>query len=354
MRLARAGDRLRRLVTTRTSITLAGVSLLLSLLAMWVCVYVAGADPYHALTAMFRGAFQSRWALTSTLSEWVAITLSGLAVLIPYRAGFFNVGGQGQLEMGGLAAAVVIIYFDAAPALVMAAALAACVLAGAVTVGLPLLLRLGRGASEVTTTIMVNFAALRLMYAMITGPLQDPGAWYGTTPIVPSALRLQSFPAGSGIPVGLFVAVGLAVGAWWLLNSTVFGLHLRAVGGNRPAAAAAGIPAERVLIKAVLLGAALAGLAGGFQYLGHTFRVAEGWSKTWGLVGIPVALLGGSPLGVLLVGFLFAVLETGSRSMQALTGVPAALVFMFQGLPVIIYLALGAGLRRMGKAADSK
>ncbi len=330
------------------------MSLLFSLLALWICVYLAGADPYEALTAMFRGAFQGRWALRTTLSEWVAITLSGLAVLIPYRAGFFNVGGQGQLEMGGVAAAVVIMHLPAPPPLALAAALTACVLAGALTAGIPLLLRLSRGASEVTTTIMMNFAAMRFMYAMITGPLQDPGAWYGTTPIVPAGYRLPLFPPGSGIPVSLFAAVGLALGAWWLLSRTVFGLHLRAVGGNRAAAAAAGIAVDRVLIKAVLMGAALAGLAGGFQYLGHTLRVAEGWSKTWGLVGIPVALLGGSPLGVLLVGFLFAVLETGSRSMQALTGVPAALVFVFQGLPVLIYLALGAGLRRMGDAVDAK
>ncbi len=325
-----------------SSATLAVASVVLSLAALCVCSFLAGASPLKVMTALFEGALKGRYALVTTLSEWVAMTLCGLAVLIPYRAGFFNVGGQGQLEVGAIAAAAVVLSLTAPRPLVILIALLAAVAAGILVVSVPLVLRLRRGASEVTTTIMMNFACVQFMYAMVTGPLKDPESWYGTTPPVPEVYRLPSFPPGTEVPVGIWVAVLIALGAAWLVSSTVFGLHLRAVGGNRAAAVAAGIPAERVFAKAVLTGAALAGLAGGLELLGYTFRVAEGWSKSWGMVGIPIALLGGNPLGVLVVGLLFAILETGSRSMQALTGVPAALIYLFQGLPVIIYLGLRA------------
>lgn len=325
-----------------SSATLAVASVVLSLAALCLCSYFAGASPLKVMLALFEGALQGRYALTTTLSEWVAMTLSGLAVLIPYRAGFFNVGGQGQLEVGAVAAAAVTLSLTAPRPLVILLALLAAVAAGVLAVSVPLVLRLRRGASEVTTTIMMNFACIQFMYAMVTGPLKDPKSWYGTTPPVPAAYQLPSFPPGSGVPAGMWVAALIALAAWWLMNSTVFGLYLRAVGGNRTAAVAAGIPVDRVLTGSVLMGAALAGLAGGLELLGYTFRVAEGWSKSWGMVGIPIALLGGNPLGVLAVGLLFAILETGSRSMQALTGVPAALIYLFQGLPVIIYLGLRA------------
>jgi len=325
-----------------SSATLAVLSMIVSLLALCLCSYFAGASPLQVMVALFEGALRGRYALTTTLSEWVAMTLCGLAVLIPYRAGFFNVGGQGQLEVGAVAAAAVALSLNAPRPLVIMLALAAAVAAGLLAVSVPLILRLRRGASEVTTTIMMNFACIQFMYAMVTGPLKDARSWYGTTPPVPQAYQLPSFPPGSGIPAGMWVAALIALAAAWLMNSTVFGLYLRAVGSNRPAAVAAGIPVNRVLTGAVLMGAALAGLAGGLQLLGYTFRVAEGWSKSWGLVGIPIALLGGNPLGVLVVGFLFAILETGARSMQALTGAPAALIYLFQGLPVIIYLGLRA------------
>ncbi|MEW6546536.1 MAG: ABC transporter permease [Bacillota bacterium] len=322
------------------------LSVVLSLVALCACALAAGANPLTVLAALAQGALQGRYAVLATCAELAAITLCGLAVLIPFRAGFFNIGGQGQLEAGALAAVTVALQMHLSPWITIPAALVAASLVGALTVVVPLVLRLRRGASEVTTTIMMNFACVQFMYAMVTGPMKDPRAFYGTTPAIPEAYRLPVL--AGGVHAGIWLSVALAVVLYMVLKSTVFGLHVSAVGGNRSAALAAGIPVDRVMARAVLLGAALAGLAGGVQVLGLTYRVAEGWSKSWGFTGIPVALLGGNPLGVLLVGFVFAVLETGSRSMQAATGVPAALIYLFQGLPVLIFLALNASaiLRR--------
>lgn len=323
-------------------------SVVLSLLALSIAALAAGANPGVVMVSLVKGALQGKYALLSTWAELAAISLAGLAVQIPLRAGFFNIGGQGQLEAGALAAVALALHLQASSWLAIPAVLATAAAVGALTVAIPLLLRLYRGASEVTTTIMMNFAVLEFWNAMITGVMKDPKAFYGTTAPVPQAYRLPILPGGAH--AGIWLAVAAAALMYVLLRYTVFGLQLSAVGGNRPAAVAAGIPATRVMAIAVLLGGALAGLAGGIQVMGLTYRVAEGWSKSWGFSGIPVALLGGNPLGVLVVSFVFAILETGSRSMQATTGVPAALVYLFQGLPVLIYLALNSSsLLRRGR-----
>jgi len=316
-------------------------SVILSLAILSIFALIAGADPFEALYALFYGALKGRYAISATFAEMSALILTGLAVLIPYRTGFFNIGGQGQLELGALATVVISLYLQAPPNIVLAVALLASMLVGALAVVVPMILRIFRGASEVTTTIMMNFASIMFMYAMVTGPLKDPAAFYGTTKAVPAAVRLPMLP-GTTVHSGVLLAVLAAVVMFIVTRYTVFGLQSKMIGANAPAARAAGVDVKGVTIRVVLLGAALAGLVGGIQILGFSFRVAEGWSKSWGFGGIPVAFLGGNPLGVVLVAFIFAVLETGSRQMQAMTGVPAALVSLFQGIPVLIYVGLKA------------
>jgi general nucleoside transport system permease protein len=320
------------------------LSVLLSLVAIVVIGMAAGVTPWTMLSSIFEGSLQGRYAILSTFAEFSAISLTGLAVLLPLRSGFFNIGGQGQVEFGALAAVVVGLYLKAPPAIVIVLGMVASCLAGALAGLVPLLLKVKRGASEVTTTIMMNFACVMFMYAMVTGPLKDPKSFYGTTRLIPEAMRLPKFP-GTEINVAVLLAALTALLMFVLVKYTVFGLQSAALGYNTNAARAGGIPVVRTLAVSVLLGAALAGLAGGIQQFGFSFRVAEGWSKTWGFTGIPVAFLGSNPLGVILVAMVFAILEVGSRHMQALNGVPAALISLFQGLPVLIFIGLKAVVR---------
>jgi simple sugar transport system permease protein len=316
-----------------------GLTVLISVIALWACAAFAGASFSTVVSTMIHEALGRRTALLATCGEFAAIAFCGLAVLVPYRAGFFNIGAQGQLEVGGLAAVTVALWLGNDPWLAVPAALLASCLAGMVAAVPPLLLKLKRGANEVTTSIMMNFTCLMLVYAIITGPLKDPTAFYGATRAIPEASRLPTLPPG-GPHLGFWLALVLIAVLWVILGRTVFGTRLRAVGSNRRAAVLAGINVNAVTVTAVLMGAAMAGLTGGVQLLGLTFRVAENWTKGWGFTGIPVALLGGGPIGVLIVSAIFAVLETGSRGMQALTGVPAAVVYLLQGIPVLVYLAL--------------
>ena len=305
----------------------------LAALAAWV-----GASPGRVIITLLEGGFGSRHALASTIREAVPVALCALTFLAAYRAGFFNIGAQGQLELGALAAVLVAVHMRGAAWLTIGAALLAAAIAGALVAAPALALKAKRGASEVTTTIMLNFAVMEFVLAMVTGPLKDPAQFFGTTRAVPAAVRLP----GGELHIGVWLTLALALLASLVLRRTVFGFNLSAVGGNPHAAATAGIPVGHTIAIAVLAGAALAGLAGGIQALGIVHRVAEGWSKPWGFLGILAALLGNTPLGIIPAAILVGVLESGGRHMQAMTGVPAAIVYILQSVPVIIYLALHA------------
>jgi simple sugar transport system permease protein len=315
-----------------------GLCLVVSLGVLAGLTLAVGQSVASVFAALAQGAVGSPQAFASTVREAVPIALGGLAFLIPLRAGFFNIGGQGQLEIGALAALLVTLHLQGPPAVVIALAMVVAAAAGAAAAVPALALKAGRGASEVTTTIMLNFAIIEFVLAMVTGPLKDPAVFFSSTRMVPPGLRLP----GGDLHLGVWLALAIAVALFWLLRRTVFGFELEAVGGNAPAAAASGIRVTRVLVIAVLVAAAVAGIAGGIQALGVVHRVAEGWSKPWGFIGILAALLGGNALGVVPAALLLAILETGGRHMQAMTGVPAALVYILQSLPVILYLALRA------------
>ncbi len=324
----------------RLTAAVAVICLGVSLLGLWLLAVLVGVSTSSVLGALVEGSLGSRQAFAATLRETAPVALCGLAFLLPFRAGFFNIGGQGQLEAGALGA-VLVATLAGGPA-TGTAALAVSAAAGAAVAAPALVLKVRRGASEVTATIMINFAVIELVLAMVTGPMKDPAAFFGTTHAVSDASRLPVAPAGLGVHLGVWMAIAAGVALHWAQRSTRFGFQLAALGGNREAARAAGIHVDRVLAVAVLVSAALAGLAGGIQVLGVVHRVAEGWSRPWGFVGILAALLGGNPVGVLGASFVLAALETGGRHMQAMTGAPSAMVYVLQALPVVVYLGLRA------------
>jgi simple sugar transport system permease protein len=318
------------------------LSMVISLVVLALMSFIYGANWWSVISSLFQGALSGKRSLVFTLMQMAPLILTGLAVYIPYKAGFFNIGGQGQLEIGALAAVVVATNMHGSPIVVIIMAFLAAMAIGVIAVLVPLFLKVKRGANEVTTTMMMNFACTNLVYALVTSVLKDPKAFYGASRSIPQAYKLAAFPASTGIHVGVWIAVLIAVAAAWLMKNSVMGFQLKAVGFNQEAAKAAGINVNRVLIGSVLAGAALAGLAGAIEVMGVTFRVAEGWALSWGFTGISVAFLGANPLGIIPVAFILAILETGARYMQAMTGVPSAMISIMQGIPVIIFVCLSA------------
>ncbi len=306
-----------------------------------IFLVVINVSPWEVLVSLLRGALDGRHAVGTTLEETIPLFLSGVAFLLPFLVGFFNIGVQGQLQIGALFAVWVTLNMSGPPVVVITAAMLAAVLGGVVAVAIPLLAKVYLGVNEVVTTIMFNFICIFFTYAMVTGPMKDPAAWFGTTHPVPVSYRLpEIFP---GLHVGFLIAVMLGVVGYVLLRHSSFGLRVRASGLNPTAAQEAGINTKRVMVESVLMSGAIAGLVGAMQALGVVHRVAEGWAKPWGFLGIVVGLLGGLDVsGALGAAFFLAILETGSRHMQAMTGVPGAFVPMLQGLPVVFVLAARA------------
>jgi len=305
------------------------------------------ADAYWAL---LKGAILdpdggSLQAVLSPLSETVVtatpLMLSGLAVTLAFRAGLFNIGGQGQAVVGAAGAAFVGFHFNLAPGVHLAAALAAGIVAGGIWGAVPGWLKGRTGAHEVITTIMLNYVATILIVYLLTHEIfRREGRADAISPLVRPDARLPELLGGDlRLHAGLFVALAAAAGVGWLLSRTTAGFELRATGLNLRAAQTAGIRPARVYVSAMAMSGGLAGLAGATQMLGTDFTLTPGVAGGLGFAGISVALLGRATVGgTVAASFLFGGLQAGGIQMQASTGTPVDLVTIIQGL-IVLFIA---------------
>lgn len=316
----------------------------LALGALWLTLDLAGLDATRALVALWEGSLGSRFALlSSTLVRATPLTLTGLAVALAFRAGIWNIGADGQLLVGAIAATVVAL--GGAPAIgraALPAALLAGAAAGAAWAGIAALLRNRFGVLEVISTIMLNFVALYLVGYLVRGPLQEPTHAYPQSDPLPLAARLPRLVPGSRLHWGFVIALLAPPLLWWVLRSTAAGFRLRAVGQSPDASrSAGGIDVSRVTTNALLASGALAGLAGAIEVTGVTFALYENLSPGYGYTAIAVALLAGlDPLGVLAAGLLFGALDAGSLAMQRDAAVPSVVVSVIEALLVLAVLAV--------------
>ncbi len=312
-----------------------------------------------ALLALLDGAFGSSYAiLSATLVRATPLLLLGLAVTLAFRAGVLNIGAEGQLIVGAIAASAVALGLDALPRPVLVAAMAvAGAAAGASWAGIAAVLRRRFGVLEVISTIMLNFIALALVGWMVRGPLQEPTHVYPQSPTFASQAHWPFLIPGQRLHLGFALGIALALGAWAWLAFTASGLRVRLVGaGARAAASAGGIDVARTTFGVFLLSGALAGLAGASEVGGVTFALYEGLSPGYGYTAIAVALLARlDPRWVIASAVLFGALEAGAAAMQRDAGVPSVVVQVFVALTVLVVLAatqLGAESR--ARAADAR
>ena len=298
-----------------------------------VLLVATGHDAGTALAALVRGAVGSSYALLSaTPVRAIPLALAGLAVAIAFRAGILNIGAEGQLLVGAVAAAGIAAFAASHPGVPAAVIIPTMIVgggvAGALWAGIAAWLRHRFGVLEVISTIMLNFLAIDLVGYLVRGPLQEPTRINPQSTTLPDPLHLPVLIPGSRLHAGLLLTIVLAVGAWWWLRSTASGFRLRAVGENRRAAASAGlINVPRTAAGAFMASGALAGLAGSVQYSGVTYALYENFSPGYGYTAIAVALLARlNPLGVLATALLFGALEAGASAMQRDAGVPSVVV----------------------------
>lgn len=315
-------------------------------LAIGAAVLMAhGADPMAAYSALWQGSFGNLAAIGRTLEKTTPLVFSGLALAFAFKAGLFNIGAQGQLLFGALAAAVAGFSITGLPTLIhIPLALAAGAAAGGLYALVQGALKVYTGAHEVITGIMLNYVAINLTDYLAAGPFKDP------TPgnIIARTAPIQytgQIPQLGGIPLGFAIGLATAAILWWLMKKTTLGFELRTVGLNVHAAQYAGINVKRLLVLTMVFSGILAGLGGAVETQGVVHRYQPGFNVGLGFDGITIALLARThPLGVVPAALLVGAMRAGSNRMQFAAGVSPEIVDVILAL-ILFFVAADRLLR---------
>lgn len=301
------------------------------------------ADVAQLFDAFWRGSVGTVSAFFSgTLVRAIPLALIGVGLSIAFRAGVFNIGGEGQLLLGAIAASIVGLQIDSPAFIALPVTLVAAAAGGAVWAGVAAVLRAKFGVLEVISTIMLNFIAANFVSYLVRGPLQEPTGVYPQTELIGEVARLPRLWAGTRLHAGVVLSIAAAVTAWWFLARAASGFRLRAVGASPTAATVAGrINVARVSFTALVASGALAGLAGGIEVSGVTYALYENLSPGYGFSAIAVAILARlHPVRVLFAALFFAILEAGALGMQRDAGIPSVVALALEGGIILLVVAL--------------
>lgn len=308
----------------------------------------------HAISTG-RGWTGALTPISETLVSATPLILAGLGVAIGFSTGVFNIGAQGQLIAGALAA----LYVGFAVRLPIGLHLPLVILAGAaggaIAGWIPGILKARTGAHEVIITIMFNYIMLNLLdYLLSVQPFQQPGQSNAISRTMPSTARLPHlFGSGLRVNAGLVLALALVVVAVWFTRRSTLGFSFRVIGMSPNAGRTAGIDARRVTVLVMTISGALAGLAGTATLAGTDYFLSSGYGGKIGFDAITVALLGRNrPTGVLLASLLFGALEVGGRNMQAVTSIPIDLTSVIQAL-IVLFVATPVLVREIYRLRGS-
>ncbi len=311
-----------------------------------VILMVMDVDPIAAYGVLITGAFGDVSGITQTLVRTTPLLLVGLGIVIAFRGGVLNIGGEGQLVMGAIATTVLVLSLPTWPGwILMILAMLAGAAAGAFWGFIPGLLRARLGVSENLSTIMMNAIAAQFANFLLAGPLMDPlqrelGSFLPESARIPRSVWLYRPIPQSSLHIGFFIALIFAILVYIFLWRTSIGYRIRAVGLNPAASRYAGINVPYYEALALTLGGMFAGLAGSFEVLGVHHKLLEYLSSGYGFSGIVVALFGKlHPLGAIPASILFGGLLVGGDKMQRVVLVPSALITTISGLVVLFVVS---------------
>lgn len=347
-RLSSLFDSLLPVVATLAALAVGAIMLLL-----------LGANPIQGYAALFEGAFGSFNAIADTIVKATPLLLVGLGICIAFRGGVINIGGEGQMILGGLAATALALALPGLPSLLaIPLGLTAGFVAGAAWGGLAGYLKARFNVNEILSTIMMNAIAVQLMNYLLRDPLIDRlqanAAAIPQTPRLAAAYDLPRW-APTRLHLGALVAVALAFVVYFFLWRTTIGYRIRAVGLNKFASRYAGIAVNRYMVLSLLLSGAFSGLAGAIQVFGITHRMvtdgtAAGFTGSAGFNGIVAALFGQlHPIGAIPAAFFFGALLVGANKLQRVTQVPGALITTLNGLVVVFVVSSELWRRRQAR-----
>lgn len=304
-------------------------------------ILLAGLNPIKAYHALFMGAFSDIYGISSTLTKTTPLIFAGLAVALAFKGGYFNVGAEGQLYLGGLGATLAGLYVRGIPPIAhIPLAFAAGFIFGAFWSVIPGYLKARHDVNEIITCIFMYFIGLLLIEYMASGPLFEPGAPAAMSPEIAESAQLPIIIPDTDVHLGLIICLSLVLIMQFVFSKTTIGYQITATGLNPLACRYAGMKTVRDLIILSLVSGGLAGLAGASEIMGLKHRLFDSFSPGYGLDAIVIAFLAKSnPIGVMGASLFFGALRSGAGMMQRATGVPTTAVLAIQGL-VILFVAI--------------
>ncbi len=308
---------------------------------------VQGANPTTLIPTMIQSSLLDPSAFAQTLLRAVPIGFAALAAAIPARAGLVNVGGEGQLIMGAVAATGTgLAVGSQVPGVlgILVTVLAGAV-AGAVWAGISAALKIWLGAAESVTSLLMNFIANDIMLFLIYQPWRDPnGSGQPQSRPLAGSLRLASI-FESGINASVILLIVAAIGLWLVIRKTGWGFALRVAGGNAVAARRNGLPTRSLALSAMLVGGALAGIGGALNLLGVEGQLRPDITVTFGYIGFLACFLGrNDPVKAVLASLLFGAIALSGNGLQLSEGLDGSVVNVLLG--AIVLTMLGIGRRR--------
>ena len=325
------------------------LSVLMGLILAGIIIFITGSNPLEAYRALAEGAFlrpatETRpWAFTDTLVAMIPFLLLALGISLSFTAGLFNIGGEGQFYMGALVSVILGFKVTGLPAFIhLPLVLMGGALAGAVWAGIAGVLKAKRGASEVITTIMLNYVAYSIVDYLVNGAIRGVGSAPRTPDVLDTAAIPAIFAAPDKLHYGFVLAIVIAVVYWFVMQRTPLGFRIRTVGLNADAARYAGMRVDNTTIIAMSLSGAICGLAGAVEVLSLYRYLPSAFTSGYGFDSIAVALLGqGHPIGIALSALLFGALQNGSTYMQFAAGVSNYIIAVLQAFIIIFVAAPG-------------
>ena len=342
---------LARRVLDRTPLLVRYLAIIVLALAIFgLILLAAGKDPIKAYADTFAYTFGNAYGFSELLVRMIPLLLTAVAVAFPARIGMINVGGEGQLYMGAWLASGGALAFSGFPAWALLPIMTALgFLGGAAWAALPGILRAKKLVNETIATLLLNYVAPIIISLFVFGPWRGvESSSYPQSPAFVDAARLPSF-FNTRIHFGLFFALASLLAFWLIVEKTRWGVQMRAIGGNPEAAERLGIPLVLYTVVVMAIGGGIAGLAGMGEVSAIQGRLRQGLSPGYGFTGFLIAwLAGGSPLGILLMTALFAVITSVGDILQITQGLPYAVVNIL--MAVILFVVLGRrSLRRAAR-----
>lgn len=335
------------------------ISLLLAATIAALVILAIGQDPWEAVTVMVEGSVMNSYGWGYTLYYATSFMFTGLAVTVAFHAGLFNIGGEGQAQLGGLGVAMACLFIPWPHwTLALLGATVAAALFGAAWAAIPAYLQARRGSHIVITTIMFNYIAAAFLIFMLVDVLRPVGQSDPASARFPETVRLPTlneipginliFTSNVPVNVTLFIALGMAVAVWALLWRTRLGYAIRAFGKSEAAARYAGISPFAIIMVAMLISGGLAGMMALNNVMGEAERLLNNSASGAGFIGIAVALMGRNhPVGVVLAALLFGFLFQGGAELGLWTKIPIEMRTVVQGLVILFTGALDMMVRMM-------